>query len=139
MTRRNDDLFRGCGGIASGRKGGAVNSRALIVVAASPVRLDDPAPITGARVLVIEVGPTITYSGMAHGASDGAAKAAGTATIVDPRESAVPKITAIFRAYPHIGNVLPAVGRYYSWGSSSSFYTAKIESLRSRIRIFRAE
>jgi hypothetical protein len=30
--------------------------------------------------------------------------------IVDRRETAVPEIQAVFRAYPHTGNVLPAVG-----------------------------
>lgn len=88
----------------------AVNPRAVIVRGASPVRLDDPAMIRGRRVLVIEDGPTITHGGMAYGAGLVAARAAGAAEIVDPRASAPPEIAAIFAAYPHIGNVLPAVG-----------------------------
>ncbi len=88
----------------------AVNAAAPILEAASPVRLDDPAAVKGRRVLVIEDGPTITHGGMAFGAGYVAATAAGAAVIVDPRLSAVPESQAVFRAYPHIGQVLPAVG-----------------------------
>jgi predicted GTPase len=88
----------------------AVNSAAQILQAASPVRLDDGAAVKGKRVLVIEDGPTITHGGMSYGAGHVAATAAGAATIVDPRQTAVPEIESVFRAYPHIGKVLPAVG-----------------------------
>jgi len=88
----------------------AVNPGAPILRARSPVRLDDPAAIAGRRVLVVEDGPTITHGGMAFGAGFAASVAAGAAEIVDPRASAVPDIAAVFRAYPHIGRVLPAVG-----------------------------
>ena len=88
----------------------AVNPTAPILRARSPVRLDDPAAVRGRRVLVVEDGPTITHGGMAYGAGYVAARAAGAASIVDPRLSAVPEIAAVFRAYPHIGPVLPAVG-----------------------------
>jgi predicted GTPase len=47
---------------------------------------------------------------MAYGAGYIAAKMADATAIIDPRESAVPEIVAIFRTYPHIGKVLPAVG-----------------------------
>jgi predicted GTPase len=87
----------------------ALNSRAVVVRAASPIRLDDDAAVKGKRVLVVEDGPTITHGGMSHGAGYVAAVAAG-ADIVDPRRSAAPAISAIFEAYPHIGMVLPAVG-----------------------------
>jgi predicted GTPase len=87
-----------------------INGRATIVRAASPVRLDDPKAVIGRRVLVVEDGPTITHGGMAHGAGLVAAQAAGAASIVDPRDSAPPAILDIYRAYPHIGRVLPAVG-----------------------------
>jgi predicted GTPase len=88
----------------------AVNERAPIIRAASPVRLDDPAAVAGKRVLVIEDGPTITHGGVPYGAGYVAAKAAGAATIVDPRASAAPAIADVYRRYPHIGPVLPAVG-----------------------------
>ena len=88
----------------------AVNPQAPILRARSPVRLDDPTAVNGRRVLVVEDGPTITHGGMAYGAGYVAARAAGAASIVDPRLSAVPEIAAVFGAYPHIGAVLPAVG-----------------------------
>ncbi len=88
----------------------AVNPRAPIVRAASPVRLDDPEAVRGRRVLVIEDGPTLTHGGMAYGAGYVAARAAGAAEIVDPRQAAAPEIRRVYEAYPHIGPVLPAVG-----------------------------
>ncbi|HVM95355.1 MAG TPA: hypothetical protein VMT89_03145, partial [Candidatus Acidoferrales bacterium] len=68
------------------------NPHAIIVRAASPVRLDDPNAVRGKRILVVEDGPTITHGGMAYGAGYVAAIAACPATIVDPRESAVEPI-----------------------------------------------
>jgi predicted GTPase len=87
-----------------------VNPAAPIVRAASPVRLDDESSVKGRRVLVIEDGPTITHGGMAYGAGYVAAVAAGAAQVVDPRAGATPAIRQVFEAYPHIGQVLPAVG-----------------------------
>lgn len=87
----------------------AVNPRAAIVRAASPVRLDDPAAVSGRRVLVVEDAPTITHGGMAYGAGYVAAQRAG-ATIVDPRPFADDAIRSVYRRYPHIGPVLPALG-----------------------------
>jgi predicted GTPase len=88
----------------------AVNASAPVVLAASPVRLDDPSAVTGRRVLIVEDGPTITHGGMAYGAGYVAAKAAGAAEIVDPRASATEEVRSIFEACPHIGTVLPAFG-----------------------------
>jgi predicted GTPase len=106
----------------------AVNAHAPIVRAASPVTLDDPAAVKGRRTLVIEDGPTITHGGMAYGAGYVAATAAG-ADVVDPRMAAVPEIAKIFRAYPHIGAVLPAVG----------YGRAQIEALAATINASAAE
>jgi predicted GTPase len=87
----------------------AVNPTAAITRAASPVQLDDIAAVTGRRVLVVEDGPTITHGGMPTGAGYQAAVAAG-AQIVDPRLSAAPELQDVYRSYPHIGMVLPAMG-----------------------------
>ncbi|MGH6954589.1 MAG: GTP-binding protein, partial [Alphaproteobacteria bacterium] len=87
----------------------AVNPRATVVRAASPVRLDDPGAVRGRRVLVVEDGPTITHGGMATGAGYVAAMREG-ARVVDPRPSATGAIRAAFEQYPHIGPVLPALG-----------------------------
>jgi predicted GTPase len=88
----------------------SVNPAAAVVRAASPVRLDDPSAVSGRRVLIVEDGPTITHGGMAYGAGFVAAKAAGAAAIIDPRQSAAPEIRKIYERYLHIGPVLPAVG-----------------------------
>jgi predicted GTPase len=87
-----------------------LNPRARILRAGSPVTLDDPAAVRGRRVLVVEDGPTTTHGGMSHGAGYVAALAAGAGVIVDPRFSADPEIAEVFRRFPQLGPVLPAVG-----------------------------
>jgi predicted GTPase len=88
----------------------AINERATVLRAASPVRLDDPEAVRGRRVLVVEDGPTLTHGGMPYGAGYVAATAAGAEAIVDPRASASPSIRDLLARHPHIGPVLPAVG-----------------------------
>ncbi len=88
----------------------AVNLRAPIVRGLSPVRLDDPEAVRGKRVLVVEDGPSVTHGGLSYGAGFVAATAAGAAQIVDPRDHAAPEVAAVYRAYPHIGPILPAMG-----------------------------
>ena len=80
-----------------------------VIRAESPVTLDDGPSLDGARVLVVEDGPTITHGGMPFGAGTVAARAAG-AEIVDPRPDAVGAIADTYRRYPDIGAVLPAMG-----------------------------
>ncbi len=87
-----------------------VNPTAPIVRANSPVRLESPEAVAGRRVLVVEDGPTISHGGMAYGAGYVATTHSGAAEILDPRTSATPEIAAVFEQYPHIGNVLPAMG-----------------------------
>jgi predicted GTPase len=101
----------------------ALNPRATIARAALPIRLEDPERVRGRRVLVIEDGPTITHGGMAHGAGYLAAQRAGAAAIVDPRRGAAPEIAAVYAQYPHIGNVLPALG----------YSGAQLEALRRTV------
>ena len=88
----------------------AINPLAVMVRAASLVSLADAELVQGRRVLVVEDGPTITHGGMAYGAGYVAAREAGVAAIVDPRQSASPAIARVYEQYPHIGPVLPAVG-----------------------------
>ena len=88
----------------------AINPGATVVRGNLPIRLDDPAAISGRRVLVIEDGPTLTHGGMASGAGAAAALAAGAAEMVDPRTSAPPVLMTVFAEYSHIGRVLPAMG-----------------------------
>jgi predicted GTPase len=87
----------------------AVNSKAVIVRGALPIELDDESAVRGRRVLVVEDGPTVTHGGMPYGAGYLAAIRAG-ANVIDPRPAAAAEIHKVFEAYPHIGNVLPALG-----------------------------
>lgn len=86
-----------------------LNPKADVLRAASPARLDDPSAVRGKRVVVVEDGPTVTHGGMPHGAGWIAAKHAG-AEIVDPRPWAAPLIAAAYERYPHLNDVLPALG-----------------------------
>ena len=87
-----------------------VNPQAIIIEAASPLFVDDPAAIKGKRVLVVEDGPTLTHGEMAYGAGWVAARRFGAAEIIDPRPYAVGSIKATYAKYPTTGNVLPAMG-----------------------------
>jgi len=84
--------------------------RATIVLAASPVTLDDALAIKDRRVVVVEDGPTSTHGGMAYGAGTLAARAAGAREIVDPRPYAVGTLRHAYRDYPHLGAIVPALG-----------------------------
>jgi predicted GTPase len=81
-----------------------------VLRARSPVRLDDPDAVRGRRVLVVDDGPTLTHGGMPSGAGWVAAVDAGVGEIVDPRASATPAIAEVYRRYPHLERVLPAMG-----------------------------
>ncbi|HCC79489.1 MAG TPA: GTPase [Anaerolineae bacterium] len=87
-----------------------LNPDAVVIEAASPLFVDDPAAIKGKRVLVIEDGPTLTHGEMAYGAGYVAARRFGAAEIVDPRPFAVKSIAATYKKYPKTGPILPAMG-----------------------------
>jgi predicted GTPase len=88
----------------------AVNPRATVVLAASPVTLGPGPSLSGRRVLVVEDGPTVTHGGMAFGAGTVAARQAGAGELLDPAPFAVGEFAATFAAHPHLGPVLPAMG-----------------------------
>jgi predicted GTPase len=87
-----------------------LNPTAVVIEAASPLAVEDPAAVRGKRVLVIEDGPTLTHGEMAYGAAWVAARRLGAAEIIDPRPYAVGTIAETFRKYPTTGAVLPAMG-----------------------------
>ncbi len=87
-----------------------VNPGAIIVKAASPIFVDDPAAIRGKKVLVVEDGPTLTHGEMAYGAGVVAANYFDAAEIIDPRPYAVRSIAGTYEKYPGTGAVLPAMG-----------------------------
>jgi predicted GTPase len=87
-----------------------VNPSAIVVDAASPIRVDDPSVIRGKRVLVIEDGPTLTHGEMKLGAGTVAAQKYGASELIDPRPFVVGKLAETFKIYPNIGILLPAMG-----------------------------
>ena len=88
----------------------AFNPDAKLILAASPIFLEDPELVMGKRVLVVEDGPTLTHGEMSYGAGYIAAEMAGAAEIIDPRPYAVGSIITTYEKYPTTGNVLPAMG-----------------------------
>ncbi|HKO75009.1 MAG TPA: cyclic 2,3-diphosphoglycerate synthase [Gaiellaceae bacterium] len=89
----------------------SVNPGAAIVRAASPFEVEqDTHQIAGKRVLAIEDGPTLTHGEMSYGAAVLAAKEGGAAELVDPRPFAVGSIKETFAKYPHVTQLLPAMG-----------------------------
>ncbi len=88
----------------------SVNPHAIVVEAASPITVEDPAAIAGAKVVVVEDGPTLTHGEMTFGAGIVAAERFGAAEIIDPRPYAVRSIRKTFEEYPGIGTLLPAMG-----------------------------
>jgi len=87
-----------------------VNPQALVIDAASPIRVDRPEIIRDKQVLVIEDGPTLTHGEMQIGAGIVAARKYGARECVDPRPFVVGKLAETFRKYPNIGQLLPAMG-----------------------------
>ena len=87
-----------------------VNPRAQIIEGVSAIISDDKDKMKGKRVLVIEDGPTVTHGGMKFGAGKIAADMWGANEIIDPRNFAVGSIVETFKKYPHLSNVLPAMG-----------------------------
>ena len=87
-----------------------VAPNAIVIDAASPIKVDDPSKIKGKNVLVVEDGPTLTHGEMKIGAGTVAAKKFGAASLVDPRPFTVGKLAETFKIYPNIGVLLPAMG-----------------------------
>jgi predicted GTPase len=101
-----------------------LNPAAEVVRANSPIGIEgDAEEISGKRVLAIEDGPTLTHGDMAYGAAVLAAPEHGAAELVDPRPFAVGSIAETFRKYPHVSELLPAMG----------YGRAQMEELRETI------
>jgi predicted GTPase len=83
--------------------------RATVVQAQSPITLEDGPSLTGKKVLVVEDGPTVTHGGMDYGAGMVAARQVG-AKPIDPRPFAVGSVAQAFTDFPHVTEVLPAMG-----------------------------
>lgn len=87
-----------------------VNPDAKIIFAESEITVDNPEIIKDKKVLVVEDGPTLTHGQMQLGAGTVAAERIGAKELVDPKPYLVGKIKETFEIYPHIKNLLPAMG-----------------------------
>ena len=107
-----------------------LNPDAEIVRAASPFEVEGGGDrIRGKRVLAVEDGPTLTHGDMSYGAAVLAAKQFGAAELVDPRPTAVGSIQHALAKYPHVTELLPAMG----------YGREQVEDLRETIRRSDAE
>jgi predicted GTPase len=86
-----------------------INTKAEIIEANIIITAEDEEKLSGKRVLVIEDGPTLTHGEMKYGAATIKAKEKN-AKIVDPRPYAKGTIKEIYNLWPHLGDLLPAVG-----------------------------
>lgn len=87
-----------------------INPKATVLQAESTISVSKPDSVKGKRVLVVEDGPTVTHGDMAFGAGHVAAKRLGASEIVNPHAYAVGSIKKVLSDYPHITDVLPAMG-----------------------------
>jgi len=86
------------------------NPKAVVLEMACRVSVSEPYFVKGQRVLVVEDGPTLTHGEMPYGAGVVAARQCGAIELVDPRPYAVGSIRGAFERYPHLTNLLPAMG-----------------------------
>ncbi|MHA2095837.1 MAG: GTPase, partial [Candidatus Hodarchaeales archaeon] len=87
-----------------------INPKARIIIANSPITVEDPNLILNKRVLVVEDGPTLTHGEMKYGAGHIAAKQYKAKEIIDPRPYALGTIKTTYQKYKHLSDVLPAMG-----------------------------
>ena len=83
------------------------NPKAKIFKADLELTID--ADIKGKKAIVVEDGPTVTHGGMPYGAGYLVAEREG-AEILDPKPHAKGSILQTYANYPHMKNILPAMG-----------------------------
>ena len=88
----------------------SINQRATVLYTASAIKVPGGDLINGKRVLVVEDGPTLTHGGMAYGAGIITAERYNASEIIDPRPFATGSIKETLLLYPHIKNLIPAMG-----------------------------
>jgi len=88
------------------------NPKARVLETKMPVTLtpEEAAKVKGARVLVVEDGPTVTHGGMQTGAGTIAAQLYGAAEVIEPRPFLKGLLAETFEKYPGIGKLVPAMG-----------------------------
>lgn len=86
-----------------------INPNATIIHANSPATVEDEEAVRGKKVLIVEDGPTLTHGNMAFGAGKVAVKDLDV-TIVDPRPYCGDNLKKVYKEFPHLTDVLPAMG-----------------------------
>ena len=86
-----------------------VNPRATVIRAGLTITADNPDQVRGHTAIVVEDGPTVTHGGMGYGAGLLMARSHG-AIVVDPRPYAVGSLAEVYAQYPHLQQILPAMG-----------------------------
>jgi len=106
----------------------AANPEAQVVRAGLRLVSPDAERLRGHGAIVVEDGPTVTHGGLDTGAGSLVAERHG-AVVVDPRPFAAGSIAGVYRTYPHIDRILPAMG----------YGEAQVKDLEETIRRSNAE
>jgi len=86
-----------------------LNPDAKKIFTNSVVILENSYNLNGKKVIVVEDGPTLTHGGMSYGAGYVAAKNKG-AVIIDPKPYLTGTLIEIFKEFPQIKEIVPAMG-----------------------------
>ncbi|MFP4633096.1 MAG: GTPase [Halobacteriales archaeon] len=86
----------------------SLNPDVQVLLADSEISFDVES-VRGRRALVVEDGPTVTHGHAAYGAGLIAARRA-EADVVDPRPHARGSLARVYERYPHLDDVVPALG-----------------------------
>jgi len=87
----------------------AANPKATILNTDLTITAPEAAALRGKKVVVIEDGPTLTHGGMRYGAGTLFARK-HHAKIADASRHAVGSIKQVYKKFPHLDGVLPAMG-----------------------------
>ncbi len=87
----------------------ALNPNATKIFTNSIVTVENDIDLNGKKVIVVEDGPTLTHGNMSIGAGFVAAINNG-AEIVDPRPYLTGAMKLVFEEFPHITQIVPAMG-----------------------------
>ena len=86
-----------------------LNPDAIRIYTDSLVTIEGDHDIKDKNVIVVEDGPTLTHGELAYGAGYLAAINSG-AKVIDPRPYLVGSLIVMFEEFPHIANIVPAMG-----------------------------
>ncbi len=85
-----------------------INPSAKIFLGRMPFKIEGK---PNGKVLVVEDGPTLTHGGMPVGVGYKAAESLGL-EIIDAKKFAVGSIMEVYKKFPHINKILPAMGYF---------------------------